>query len=210
MKKHVLICVALGLLCLVHTNFAQNATTNDNQTQTQNEEEVSRFEIGGHYTTLGGGFENGFGARLSVNANRYLAIESEVNVFPNGRFSGNAAQALIGVKAGKRWDKFGIFGKARPGFLYNSRGKAEAPASTADPFRIRFRGDTSFTTDLGGVVEFYPTKKIITRFDFGDTITRFNSQNAFFVDQNNNIVSFRVPARTRHAFQFSAGIGFRF
>ncbi|MDQ4120718.1 MAG: hypothetical protein M3209_04640 [Acidobacteriota bacterium] len=209
MKKHVLICVALGLLCLVHTNFAQNAAI-ETQTQTQNEEEVSRFEVGAHYTALGNGYDNGIGGRLSFNVNRNLAIESEVNFFPFGRFRGNATQALFGVKAGKRWSKFGIFGKARPGFIYDSKGKAEPDTSSNDIYRLRFRGTTNFTADVGGVVEFYPTKKLTTRFDFGDTITRVRSQNGFFVDANNNLGSFRIPATTRHSFQFSAGIGFRF
>lgn len=210
MKKHVLICVALGLLCLVQTNFAQTAAT-ENQTQTQNEEEVSRYEVGAHYTALGGGDEHGFGGRLTVNANRYFALESEVNFFPRGGFRGNATQALIGVKAGKRWDRFGVFAKARPGFIYNSQGRAELDQSGTDVNnQVRYKGATNFTADVGGVVEFYPTKKLIARFDFGDTITHFNSQNAFFIDSNGNLNPFRTPATTRHSFQFSAGIGFRF
>ncbi len=208
MKKHVLICVALGLVCLVQMNFAQTAAT-ENQPQTQNEEEVSRYELGAHYTALGRGFDHGFGGRLSVNANRYLAIESEVNFFPYGRFRGNATQALVGVKAGKRWDKFGIFAKARPGFIYESRGRAELAQISNGIYHIDYKSTTNFTADVGGVVEFYPTKKLITRFDFGDTITRINSQNGF-INTNGNITTFRIPPTTRHSFQFSAGIGFRF
>lgn len=212
MKKHVLIGVALGLLCLVQPNFAQNAATN-NQTVSQTyEQEISRYELGAHFSSLGDpvGNSNGFGGRFTVNANRYVALESEVNFFPRRRFEGTATQALFGVKIGKRWDKFGVFGKGRPGFIYNSRGKVEAPASSTDIFRLNFKGATNFTADVGGVVEFYPTKKLITRFDFGDTITRVNSQNGFFIDANGNLNSFRIPATTRHSFQFSAGIGFRF
>lgn len=213
MKKHVLICAALGLLCLVQTNFAQQTAATGNKTQTLNEEEVSRYEIGGHYTALGGGYDNGFGGRFTVNANRHLAIESEVNIFPLGRFRGSAAQALIGVKAGKRWDRFGVFAKARPGFIYNSQGRAELNQSSTDinlNNRLRYKGATNFTADVGGVVEFYPTKKLITRFDFGDTITHFNSQDAFFIDANGNLNTFRTSPTTRHSFQFSAGIGVRF
>src|SRR3712207_5147402 len=99
MKKHVLICVALGLVCLVQTNFAQTAAT-ENQTQTRNEEEVSRYEAGGHFSSLNrpGGNDSGFGGRFTVNANRYLALESEVNLFPRRGIGGTATQALFGVK----------------------------------------------------------------------------------------------------------------
>lgn len=208
MKKHVLICVALGLVCLVQMNFAQTAAT-ENQTQTQNEEEVSRYELGAHYSALGDRYGHGFGGRLSVNANRYLAIESEVNIFPRAGFRGSAAQALFGVKVGKRWERFGVFAKARPGFIYDSRGRVELAQSSDNFYRFNYKSTTNFTTDVGGVVEFYPTRKLITRFDFGDTITRVNSQNAF-IDVNGNLTTIRIPATTRHSFQFSAGIGFRF
>jgi hypothetical protein len=208
MKKHVLICVALGLVCLVQTNFAQTAATAN---QTQNEEEVSRYEVGGHFSSLDrpGGNDSGFGGRLTVNANRYLALESEVNFFPRRGIGGNATQALFGVKVGKRWDRFGVFAKARPGFIYDTRGRVELAQSTDNIYRFNFKGTTNFTADVGGVVEFYPTKKLITRFDFGDTITRINSQNGF-INANGNITTFRIPPTTRHSFQFSAGIGFRF
>lgn len=206
MKKHVLICVALGLVCLVQMNFAQTAAT---ENQTQNEEEVSRYEVGAHYSALGNGYDHGFGGRFTVNANRYLAIESEVNIFPRTGFRGNAAQALFGVKVGKRWDRFGVFAKARPGLIYNSRGRIDLVQSSAGVNRFDFKSTTNFTTDIGGVVEFYPTKKLITRFDFGDTITRVNSQN-LFIDANGNLTTVRIPATIRHSFQFGAGIGFRF
>ena len=31
--------------------------------------------------------------------------------------------------------------------------------------------------DVGGVVEFYPSKRIVTRFDAGDTIIHFGRRN---------------------------------
>jgi hypothetical protein len=212
MKKHVLIGVAMGLLCLVQTHFAQNAATN-NQTEPQTgEEEISRYELGAHFSSLSGlvGSANGFGGRFTVNANRYVALESEVSFFPRRRFEGTATQALFGVKVGKRWNKFGVFGKARPGFVYNSRGEVRLSQPNPNIYMPNFKGRTDFTTDVGGVVEFYPTKKLITRFDFGDTITRVHSRNEVFIDANNNLNTFRIPAATRHSFQFSAGVGFRF
>lgn len=55
------------------------------------------------------------------------------------------------------------------------------------------RGGTRFAFDLGEVIEFYPTRRLILRVDLGDTVIR-NSQ----------------PGRTSHNFQTGASIGIRF
>jgi hypothetical protein len=56
-------------------------------------------------------------------------------------------------------------------------------------FELRRKRMTSFAMDIGGVLEFYPSKRIITRF---------------------RTVPFIRPARTTHNFQFVASVGFRF
>ena len=66
--------------------------------------------------------EPGFGGRLTYNLTKRLAIDSELNFFPNKnvfQFLGErrALQGQFGVKWGKRFKKFGVFAKARPGFL---------------------------------------------------------------------------------------------
>lgn len=71
------------------------------------------------------------------------------------------------------------------------------------------RRKTHFTTDVGGVLEFYPSRRLVTRFDFGDTIIRYGERHT------NNIISIRptlitLPAETRHNLQFTAGLAFRF
>ena len=61
---------------------------------------------------------------------------------------------------------------------------------------------------VGGVLEFYPTKRILTRFDVGDTMIRYPSRDnpggGFFAPPP------RLPAELRHNLQITAGIGFRF
>ncbi|MGI9066502.1 MAG: hypothetical protein ACR2HX_08865 [Pyrinomonadaceae bacterium] len=89
--------------------------------------EPSKLEIGAQFSSLtltepGIKREVGVGGRLTYNVNRSLAIEAEGNYFPSGStrgfiHGGNILQGQFGVKAGKRWDRFGIFAKARPGFL---------------------------------------------------------------------------------------------
>jgi hypothetical protein len=62
--------------------------------------------------------------------------------------------------------------------------------------------------DVGGVLEFYPTRRIVTRFDGGDTMIHYRSFDVpiFFFP----LQTFRIPAETTHNFQFSAGVGYRF
>src|SRR5688572_8402423 len=76
----------------------------------------------------------GFGARFTYNLTNEIAFEAEGNFFPDRDFdedgsfftrpddsrgvpSGHILQVQFGVKAGKRFKKFGVFGKLRPGFV---------------------------------------------------------------------------------------------
>src|SRR6185437_10543570 len=67
----------------------------------------------------------GFGGRVTYNINRSIAAEAEINFLPQKQeilsADGNAVQAQFGVKIGKRFEKFGIFAKVRPGFLSVAR-----------------------------------------------------------------------------------------
>jgi hypothetical protein len=145
------------------------------------------------------------------------------------RKSGRVKQGLFGLKVGRKFDKFGVFGKVRPGFINYSNGTPESPTliNTATGSGTVFvssfnlsrqtKGKTNFATDIGGVVEFYPTKKVFTRFDFGDTVVRLRSTVLEFPvftttggTTTTVIQRIPIPAATQHNFQFSAGIGFRF
>ena len=89
----------------------------------------NKVEVGTQVTSLtlfrpdgyGDATEPGFGGRLTYNFNRKIAVEAEGNFFPiknvfQGLGQGRAVQAQFGVKAGKRFEKFGVFAKIRPGF----------------------------------------------------------------------------------------------
>lgn len=171
----------------------------------------------------------GLGGRFGYNLTDDLAIESELNFFPKvdpfsqpGLFDdGHVIEGLFGIKAGKRFEKAGVFGKARPGFLYASKGDLENkpgafciaifPPSTGCSQTI---STTSFAFDLGGVVELYPTKRSLIRFDVGDTMVRLGQRNVTAVLKppfgGSNFVVVAVPAETTHNLQVSAGVGFRF
>lgn len=194
--------------------------------------EPGKVELGVHFTSItkpdfaGGKTEAGFGGRFTFNFNRSLAVEAEGNFFPHNCRActnenvGNLAQGFFGVKAGKRFRKFGLFGKARPGVASFSGGEFNieilpTPPGTFPVFVINRSRATNFAFDVGGVIELYHSRRIFTRFDGGDTIIRYpqHTFNSFFFDPVTGAVTtfpFTRPADTRHNFQFSAGIGIRF
>lgn len=184
--------------------------------------------------------EVGFGARFVYNLTNHIALEAEGNFFPGrpraeftgfspgGVPAGHIYQGQFGVKAGKRFKKAGVFMKARPGFVgftqtsqftgfrltsffHPSLGR-QVLLENAE-FRI---GKAAYpSVDVGCVVEFYPSRRIVTRLDIGDTIIRYG----IYRERLSAVCAlccpcptqlFERPAETRHNLQFSAGIGIRF
>jgi len=213
-------CAAvLALLCLFFASDEVRAQAKD----------APKVELGMQFTslTLDDSFnrsEPGFGGRVTYNLTDNVALEAQFDFFPNGdqfrgfRNGGRIAQGLFGVKAGKRFEKFGVFGKVRPGFTSFSGGREEIIVLTTPPpdpifgpsIRFERHRETHFATDVGAVLEFYPSRRIVTRFDAGDTIIRFGDTTGTFFGATGTPQSFTLPGETRHNFQFSAGIGFRF
>lgn len=186
---------------------------------TQAQSTEKKVEIGAHSTSLtvfapdffGDVTQPGVGGRVTYNFNRSIAAEGEINFFPqkNGFFlgEGRALQGQFGVKVGKRFEKFGVFAKVRPGFLSISDVFTIDPNSPFTglslPFRLRRK--THFTTDVGGVLELYPSARVLVRFDAGDTIIRFGSE----LDPLQLPQLVNTQTRVKNNFQFSAGVGFR-
>ena len=163
----------------------------------------------------------GFGGRFGYNISKHFALEAEGNFFPRDRDleGGEKIQGLFGVKAGQRFEKAGVFVKARPGFVRSKRGdyRFVGGPQVSPPPLSSFRpvARTNFAIDLGGVVELYPSKRTIIRFDAGDTIVRLPTRNvaAFQLDSPfpaSSLVVVRASAETKHNFQGSVGFGFRF
>lgn len=192
----------------------------------------SRIELGVQFTTLTLGpnrssgiapefsalkispSEPGFGGRLTLNLKKNLALESEVNFFPRQLGEGqHALQAQFGVKAGHRFKRFGIFAKARPGFVSFSNLATEEGTQTVGLPPLQFtvarivsKRRYFFAMDVGGVAEFYLSRRILARVDAGDTIIRYGKGLLYDLDENTP----QSPGQTKHNFQFTAGIGFRF
>ena len=100
-------------------------------------EDVPRFEVGAQFSSITvrdpspisgqsnseSHTEAGIGARFTYNFTGLVAAEAELTFFPhdndnfNDYTAGRAVQGLFGVKIGKRFERFGLFGKACPGFI---------------------------------------------------------------------------------------------
>lgn len=190
-------------------------------------QELPKFEVAAEFTTLERDdfsrqrTEPGFGGRFTYNLNEFFSFEAAGYFFPkrcfNCRENGRITEVLGGVKVGKRFETWGIFVKARPGVISFSRGDFDLiPTNpTATSFEVQINPVNSFAADVGGVLEFYPSKRVVTRFDAGDTIIHFTrrTNNGFLFDPSTGTANpflFIIPARTTHNFQFMASVGFRF
>ncbi len=177
-------------------------------------------------TSEGRRAEPGFGARIGYNFTRHVALEAEGNFFPRERElgGGRKSQALVGVKAGKRFDQVGLFVKARPGLVHFSEGDLQprpdvACIAVVPPPRGCFegKGRTDFAFDVGGVFEYYPSPRTIIRFDAGDTVIRMGQHRVPIVINTDpasgapaQVVVATAPSETTHNFQGSIGFGVRF
>lgn len=187
--------------------------------------EAPKLEVGAHYTVMRlralsplnspvlnvvlpeyTVTDSGVGGRVTFNLTNHIAIEGEFNFFPEERvnfaeqlyLNSRRYQGLAGVKAGLRGDRVGVFGKARPGFMHFGEGTPDPRIQTLVPIPPTAKS-TEFALDLGGVLEFYPSRHTVVRFDIGDTIIRYGRGTA----------SGR-PSNTTHNLQMSFGAGFRF
>lgn len=160
----------------------------------------------------------GIGGRVTYNLNRSIAAEAEINFFPQKQSilnaDGNAIQGQFGVKLGKRFQKFGLFGKVRPGFLSVDRVVAFIPGPPGSqvpsgPLDFKIERQTFFTIDTGGVLELYPSRRMVVRFDAGDTVIRHPARFGPTGDIINPSVQLIRPAKFNHNFQFTAGVAFR-
>ena len=213
----------VSLLCLLCCSLEAKAQSED----------VPKVELGIQFTTLtkpnfdGARTEAGIGARFTFNFNRSVAFEAVGNLFPHSCSfcganlsdnSGIIKQGLFGIKAGKRFEKWGIFAKARPGVVTFGQGKTIYTINGTGPSAFvsaRRVGQSNFAVDLGGVLEFYPSKHIVTRFDAGDTLIHYGAHQTNFltfdpVTGATVLFPFTTRSETRHNFQFAAGVGWRF
>ena len=166
----------------------------------------------------------GVGGRFTYNLTSAIALEAEVTFHPKERgefigglfppfffgtqVGGRRVEGLFGVKAGKRWEKFGVFAKARPGFMHFTH-VPDCPNGLVE--QCSLGGKTEFALDIGGVVEYYPSRRFVLRFDVGDTIIKYGKLNrAATTDFPDIIFPVKVGGGTTNNAQYSVGFGVRF
>ena len=175
------------------------------QASAQTADDRRPFEVGAHFSVLHYddygeyGTEPGVGGRFGFNFNDHVAAEAEVTFFPRAHeddptVSGRKTLALFGVKVGARRGRFGLFGKARPGFIHLGRNLEFSCIGDGAPVDCGL-SNTNFAFDLGGVVEYHFSPRLLFRADLGDTIIRS---------------SIAGGTDTTHNLQLNAGVGFRF
>jgi len=170
--------------------------------------EESKVEVSMHFTTLRltefDRTDPGIGSRIAYNLNKNIALEGEINFLTRDIASSDSrTQGLFGVKAGWRADRFGVFAKARPGFVHFGQKPLVCPAVFPPPLSCTVGGTTPFAFDLGGVLEIYPSRHTVLRFDGGDTMIRYER---FFGPASDGGAEHFVS----HNPQFSVGVGYRF
>jgi hypothetical protein len=197
-KKLLLLTTAAMLL-------AFNLVSIRAQTKPSDDKDTPRFEIGGHLYSLGwtnsAVTDAGAGGRFTYNLNRYLAIDTELNASLNvgdESIGFNGTQFFTGLKAGKRSGRFGIFAKARPGLVANFH-RATGP-TFFDQERV-----TKPALDLGAIVEYYPNKHTVVRFDVSDVIIAFGDD---LIEEGRCPCPHRLG--TRNNLQIGIGFGVRF
>ena len=123
----------------------------------------------------------GFGGRIGFQATPLFAIEAEMSFYPSNipeqvPVTESRSEGLFGVKIGPRYDRFSVFGKARPGFVRFS--SAPEPIACIAIFPpplncVLAEGRTMLALDLGGGFELYPTERTLVRIDVSSLLLRY-------------------------------------
>ena len=181
MTRHLLLTSALVLACGIGNTFAQ------------------RMEVGGgaavHRLSKTDTTSAGVTGRFSVDVTKWLTAEAEMTFFPNDDitlrttlpdvdfglvYERRRTDGFFGAKIGYRGSRYGVFGKVRPGFTHlTSQGMDCVGDDCARILMLSLVAPSSYRTefalDLGGGFEFYPSRRTVTRVEFGDTMIRHNS-----------------------------------
>lgn len=157
----------------------------------------------------------GIGGRVLFDFARSAAIDGEVNFAPRDEFEQTSSRTptgeyhliyhrtrvdvFVGARAGHRFDRFGVFGRVRPGMRRLSDEGLDCGGSVcAFALFVRPVYHNEFVLDVGGTIELYPTRRTVARLDLGDALVHHRS------------VAPPCTACTSHNFTSRLGVGFRF
>jgi Outer membrane protein beta-barrel domain len=178
------------------------------------------WELGPLFSTLVAappGAENqpatlsGLGGYATWRFWRVLYFDSDVLFFPqdthgaSNLFGGPVLQGLFGVKGGIRRNRFGFFGKVRPGIQSYAQALESITAQPSGSTEYRYGRSTNLALDLGGTVEVYPTEGSTLRIEAGDTHVFFSPHVV-----NDLGTPLRYDFGMHHTIQLMFGYGWRF
>src|SRR5215472_12500920 len=142
---------------------------------------VTRSEVGINTAILpsnrlGSFTDVGIGLRYTYNISSNLGIDSEVDSYltntnpvqANIQFGGRASLVLLGLKAGIRAQRYGVFFRAAPGAMSFSDALTSASIFGSHATTRR----THAVLGLGIASEFYPSSLIVLRLDAGTLLVR--------------------------------------
>jgi hypothetical protein len=156
--------------------------------------------------------EPGFGGYASYRFFGALYLDADLLYFPRSTdFSGpqdggTILQALVGLKGGIRRNRFGFFGKVRPGFHSYSQALTGISASGGSTPVYTYDRSDNFVLDLGGILEYYPRERSTLRLEVGDTHLFFGTRD---VDVD-GVVQPVGGGKMAHSIQVMLGYGWRF
>lgn len=180
------------------------------------QEQYSRWEVGGYFTTFRPLNQNdrlrftpGFGASLDYNLNRRLAIDTQVDFFPQyhpsqlQKQAGTTMEALFGIRGKaiqtKRW---AVYGLLRPGLVHFDGLFVETDAT---PAAVIFKAPANyFVLNLGGGVEYYLAKRLVARFEISGNPYRIGNATTTVLGR-----SVFQPGLINDALRMSAGLEYR-
>jgi hypothetical protein len=104
------------------------------------------------------------GGRLTWNFSKHFGLDGEMDASPvrtsnltTAYQGGHLLKSFFGIKAGRRWDRFGMFGKFRPGRSSYSRVITNISQSS-----FQFGRRTDPACDVGVITEFYVSRRILS------------------------------------------------
>jgi len=140
------------------------------------QDNYTRFEFGAQYSFvrltsshLGATNYSGFGGRFDWNLNRRLALESQIDFFPEYLIplhtiqGGQTLQAAFGIRAKVvQTRRLSVFGLVRPGFFHFTDVLYSNPNSSTG---FSTQPQTHFTMNIGGGIEYYLSPRWVLRAD---------------------------------------------
>jgi hypothetical protein len=148
---------------------------------------------------------SGGGASFGYRILPWLAFDSQANYFPGGGGygeKGSATEGLFGAKLGRPFNSWGVFATMRPGFIHYDKVLTDAAAN-------QYGSVNRFALDLGATFEYYVSKRGALRFEVGNTLVRYLTDQA---DPRQPLISVLSPDYivTHSNFHFGSGYVVRF